>query len=287
MEVAAAKAREAVDVTTDHATFTVAPETLLGTPDGWTHAADAADTVLAWTPARKLCRRRLSIRPGRALGYLVGATCADGTVGSNYVSLVVNDEAFASRYARSLTEATGLPARLEPCTRPSGYLRRDVAGFRVRVVSSYLADLFRQYTGGDAHHMRQRFPRVVLRDRETFEGFLDGYVDGDGYRIKRWPARLVVSANVPFLTELAEIIGARFTARPPGLASRLVVTDNWCARRAFRPEEHPLELQERQWVQVREVRFRPGGTKPWVFYRWRLDPCPTFLINGHLSREPW
>lgn len=31
--------------------------------------------------------------------------------------------------------------------------------------------------GGDAHHLRQRFPRVVLHDRETFEGFLDGYTD--------------------------------------------------------------------------------------------------------------
>jgi hypothetical protein len=134
-------------VVTDHVTFTVAPEQLLATPDGWTHAADATDTVLAWTHARKLCRQRLTIRPGHAWGYLVGATCADGTVGSNYVSLVVNDEGFATRYADNLTAATGLPARIEPCSRPSGYLGRDVAGFRVRVVSSYLADLFRQYTG--------------------------------------------------------------------------------------------------------------------------------------------
>ena len=37
----------------------------------------------------------------------------------------------------------------------------------------------RHYAGGDAHHMRQRFPRVVLRDIDTFNGFLDGYIDGD------------------------------------------------------------------------------------------------------------
>ncbi|MFC7940120.1 hypothetical protein ACFU2J_28410 [Streptomyces sp. NPDC057387] len=129
------RAREVVDVVTDRVSFTVAPDQMLGTPD----------------------------KPGYELGHLIGADCADGTVGRNYVSLVVNDESFAERYAACLTAATGLPARLEAVSRPSGYLQRDVPGFRVRVVSSYLADLLRQYVGGDAHHMRQGFPRVVLR----------------------------------------------------------------------------------------------------------------------------
>lgn len=66
-----------------------------------------------------LCRERLTIRPGYEFGYFVGATCADGTVGRNYVSLVANEERFAARYADCLTRATGVPARLEPVTRPS------------------------------------------------------------------------------------------------------------------------------------------------------------------------
>lgn len=160
--VSAVKGRAAVDVVTSHATFTVAPEQLLGTPDGWVHARDVAGTVLAWTHARKLCRERLTIRPGYDFGYSVGATCADGTVGTNHVSLVVNEEAFAAKYAQCLSAATGLRARLEGVTRPSGCLGRDVPGFRVRVGSPYRADALRQYVGGDAHHMRQRFPRVVL-----------------------------------------------------------------------------------------------------------------------------
>lgn len=201
-DVTAVKARAVVDVVTSHAAFTVAGHLLLATPSGWVRAEDATGRTIAWTHARKLCRERLTFRMGYAFGYFVGATCADGTVGKNYVSLVVNDEAFATRYARSLTEATGLAARLQPVTRPSGYLGREIPGFRVRVVSSYLADALRQYAGGDAHHMRQAFPRVVLRDREVFDGFLDGYADGDGCRAKRWAGRTLVSANVPFLVDL-------------------------------------------------------------------------------------
>lgn len=285
--VVTARAREVVDVVTDHVMFTVAPDQMLGTPDGWIHARDAAGTVLAWTQARKLCRTRLTVRPGHELGYLIGATCADGTVGKNYVSLVVNDEAFAVRYAACLTAAVGLPAQLERVTRPSGYLRRDVPGFRVRVVSSYLADLMRQYVGGDANHKRQGFPRVVLRDRETFEGFLDGYTDGDGYRSRAWSGRLLVSANVPFLTDLAQVVGARFTPRTNGLASHLVVVDSWPSQGTFHAEQHPLQLRESRWTQVHEVRPRTTLNKPFTLYSYRLDPHPGFLVNGHLVRQPW
>ncbi|MEU5329175.1 hypothetical protein [Streptomyces parvus] len=283
-DVTAVKARAAVEVVTSHAAFTVSGDLLLATPDGWIRAEDATGKTIAWTHARKVCRERLTFRMGYAFGYVVGATCADGTVGKNYVSLVVNDEAFATRYARCLTEATGLAARLQPVVRPSGYLGRDIPGFRVRVVSSYLADALRQYAGGDAHHMRQAFPRVVLRDREVFDGFLDGYADGDGCRAKHWAGRTLVSANVPFLVDLAEIIGARFTPARKGLASHLILVDRWAARGTFRPEYHDADPVEAGWVTVESVRPRPAPGKPFTVYGYRLRPYPSFLVNGHLVR---
>ncbi|MFF5635678.1 hypothetical protein [Streptomyces sp. NPDC012825] len=256
VDVTAVKARTAVDVVTDHMTFTASPDLLLLTPEGWVHAADAAGRTVAWTHARKLCRERLMIKPGYEFGYFVGATCADGTVGKNYVSLVVNEEHFAARYAKALTVCTGLPARLEAVSRPSGYLKRDLPGFRVRVVSSYLSDALRHYVGGDAHHMRQRFPRVVLGDIDAFQGFLDGYIEGDGHRIKHWNGRVVASSNTAFLSEIAPIIGAQFTPRH-GDASRLCVSDRWADRNTFTPEEHPLDPPESSWINVHEVRPRP------------------------------
>lgn len=173
------------------------------------------------------------------------------------MSLIVNEEEFAAQYAAALTACTGLPARLEAVTRPSGYLKRDLPGFRVRVVSSYLSDAKRHYVGGDAHHLRQGFPRVVLRDIDTFRGFLDGYIDGDGCDLKHGWGRMIVSANVPFLAELARIIGARFTPSKRGLASQLYVSNRWTSRGTFTPEHHPLDPPERSWIHVHEVRPRP------------------------------
>uniref|UniRef100_A0AAU2VTE7 Uncharacterized protein n=1 Tax=Streptomyces sp. NBC_00008 TaxID=2903610 RepID=A0AAU2VTE7_9ACTN len=44
---------------------------------------------------------------------------------------------------------------------------------------------------------------------------------------------------------------------------------------------------ESTWVEVGEVRERTAAGKPFTFYSYRLDPYPTFLINGHLVRQMW
>ncbi|WP_344523631.1 hypothetical protein [Streptomyces albiaxialis] len=120
----------------------------------------------------------------------------------------------------------------------------------------------------------------------TFDGFLDGYVEGDGCRAKHWRGRVVVSANVPFLRELATVIGARFTpARTPGRASHLCVVDGWPERGTFVEEQHPMDLVERGWARVTGVRKRRAeAAKPFTLYRFEAEPHGCFLLQGHLTR---
>jgi GTP cyclohydrolase I len=278
------RTRELVEVRTEEGTFRVTPEHPFATPQGWTEAKDLQGTFVEWTAPRSLCRPRYAPTVGYDFGYAVGAICADGTVSKRYVSLVVNDEEYAKRFAVSLERAFGVTTQLEPVERPSGYLKRQVAGWRVRVVSSYLAKLMRQYLGGDAHHLRQRFPRVVLRDESTFNGFLDGYVDGDGFRSKHGPGRSVVSGNVPFLIDLAEVIGASFSPSS-SVASRLYIADSWMRRHGFRRESHRSDLIESCWVPVEEVRPIHADGKPFTVYSFTCEPHPTFLISGHLAHN--
>jgi GTP cyclohydrolase I len=285
-KISSRKVRELVEVVTEKESFRVTPDHPLATPDGWMEAKDVLGQDIEWTPARKLCRERPRLTIGRDFGYMVGATCADGTVGKNYVSLVVNDFEYAKKFAFAVWDSTALDARLEPATRPSGFTGRDTPGYRVRVVSSYLADLMRQYVGGDAHHMRQRFPRVVLRDVDTFRGFLDGYVDGDGCRSPKQKGAAIISGNVQFLDDLAKIIGARFTPSS-GRASQPWVADSWFRKHGFSPEyEEPSSLRESEWVRVVDVRpIKAKGAKPFTVYSFKCEPHPTFLISGHLTHN--
>ena len=284
--VTSRKTRDLVEVATERGTVQVTPDHPFATPEGWTEAQDLEGEWVEWTPPKQLCRTRVRPRLSRAFGYALGAICSDGTVAPRYVSLVVNDRGFAERFATSVRQAFGLDARIEAVSRPSGYTGRDTPGFRVRVVSSMLADLCRQYVGGDAHHLRQRFPRVVLGSQEAFEGFLDGYVDGDGHRCRNSAGRHVVSANAPFLREMAGLVGARFTPRPDLPASRLYVADSWLARHGFHREDHRTSLDESEWVRVERVTPKvAAGKKPFTVYSFTCEPYPTFLIGGHLSHN--
>ena len=284
-QVTSHKTQSLVAVATEQGTLRVTPDHPFATPEGWVEAKDLEGHYVEWTRPKSLCRKRYPPKVGEAFGYTVGATCADGTAGQRCLSLVVNEKEFAARYAASLDEAFGFNAEIKPVERPSGYLKRQLAGYCVRVVSSYLADLFRQYAGGDAHHMRQRLPRVVLNSPETFNGFLDGYVDGDGCRSKYSAGRTIVSGNAPFLQELSHVIGARFTPRQ-GTASQLYVADSWMRKHGFRREDHRTDLVESRWVKVQSVTpCTAVGKKPYTVYSFQCDPYPTFLINGHLSHN--
>jgi len=282
--------RELVEVRTEKGTVRVTPDHPFATPVGWMEAKDLEGMVVEWTAPRSLCRPKFPPQLGYESGYAIGAICADGTVAGRYVSLVVNDEVYAKRFAVALEQAFGVDARVESVERPSGYLGRLAPGFRVRVVSSYLADLLRQYLNGDANHLRQSFPRVVLADEQVFSGFLDGYIEGDGWPFKpvRGTAkgRKVVSANVRFLSDLASIIGARFTPNRSGRASALYVADSWLPRHGFKRESHRTDLIESRWVRVEEVRRLHAPLRnPFTVYSFTCDPYPTFLIGGHLTHN--
>ncbi len=284
------KTRELIEVTTTEGAFRVTPDHPFATPDGWAEATDLEGKQVEWTFPRSLCRTRYRPKMGYPLGYAIGAVFSDGSVRDRYVSLVVNDRRFARKFSQAMEDAFGVASRIERVKRPSGFLHRPVPGSRVRIVSSYLADLFREWAGSDAHHMRQRFPRVVLDRRDCTQGFIDGYVDGDGFRVKNANGSMVVSGNVEFLREMAEVIDARFTPSNQQ-SSKLYISDRWdksgwFQKHGFQQEVHRTDLTESKYVDVLSVkRLEAEGTKPYTVYSFRCSPYPTFLINGHLSHN--
>jgi len=237
--IQARKVRTLTEVRTEEGTIRVTPDHPFATPQGWVEAQHLNGTFVEWTAPRSLHRARFTPAVGYEFGYAIGALWADGTVSKRYVSLVVNDEEFAKRFA---------------------------------------------VAGGDTHHLRQRFPRVVLNDTRTFNGFLDGYVEGDGHRSKSSAGRIISSSNVPFLIDLAEVIGARFSPRMT-TSSHLYVADSWMAKHGFRQESHRTDLIESRWAPVEAVQTINAEGKPFTVYSFTCDPHPTFLISGHLTHN--
>jgi len=282
-QISARRTRELVEVVTEKGSFTVTPDHPVATPEGWREAGDVAGLFIEWTPVRRLARRRPTIVYGHDFGYLIGAICADGTVDDGEVRLIVTEREYAKKFAEAARRSMGLEASIEAV--PEGSAEPEASGYRVRVASSYLADLVRQYVGGDAARGRRRFPRVVLRDRETFGGFLEGCLDGDGRRSAR-PHGSALDGNVPFLEDLGQLVGVRFAPSTPGGAA-LWTADAWFRKHGFPAHyERPSRLVESQWVKVLEVRpIRATGSRPYTVYSFTCDPHPTFLIGGHLTHN--
>ena len=289
--ITVSQVRELVEVKTSSGTFRVTPDHPFATPDGWEEAQNLEGKLIEWTSARSLCRSRFEPRLGYSMGYAIGAMFSDGTVGDRYLSLVVNEQWFAGKFSAHLDQAFGTESEVEECSRPSGFTGKDTPGFRVRVVSSYLADLFRAWAGGDANHMRQHFPRVVLNSLETMQGFIDGYVDGDGSKRKDREASVIVSGNLEFLKELAEVIDSKFAPPKKRTVGQLYVSDRWhregwFGKHGFRREDHETNLIESSYVEVFSVRrIEAEGKKPFTVYSFKCDKEPTFLIQGHLSHN--
>ena len=201
--------RELVAVQTQVGTFCVTPDHPFATPGGWVEAQNLEGNQVEWTFPRSLCRNRYPVRVGYWLGYAIGTVFSDGTVGKRCLSLVVNEREFAAKFAMSLREEFGAEVTIEKVSRPSGFLGRELPGYRVRIVSSFSRNssaLGRVVTLITCASVSRA---VVLNTQDCMQGFLDGYIDGDGCRNKTSGA-FVVSSNIPFLQEMAEAIGAPF-----------------------------------------------------------------------------
>ena len=285
------KADRMVEVETEEGAFKATEDHPFATPAGWMEAQHLEGQFVEWTEPRSLCRERYEPQPGYSLGYVIGAVTSDGSVGKRHVSFQVADKEFAHRYCSHLNNAfRGLDARVEEdLPWPSGFRREMIAGHRVRVTSSYLADLFRTWVGGDAHHMRQRFPHVVKSSIEMAKGFVDGYIDGDGSR--RGAGHIVVCGNVEFLREFATLVesrsehGHRATNAWALYVSNRWHESGWYGKHGFEREDHRTDLVESKYVRIFNVTRLPLASKPYTVYSFTCDPYPTFLIGGHLSHN--
>ncbi len=284
------RADELVDIRAGKHHIRLTPNHPVMTPDGWVDAGDLrAGHKLQTFPTRQLCQERYVVQEGYELGYALGAIGSDGSVqDGRRISLVVNDEAFAGRFAHSLRIAFGADTRIEPIMVPSGFLQREIPMFRVRLVSRHIASLVLHWFGGTKATKAFHFPRVVLRSKELMEGFLDGYVDGDGCwnTSQNDGSRKIISANQGFLAELGVVLGTKPWIDKRGIGQLHVPaywirTDARYAREFVADETIPLLPPDEGWTQVDAVeRVKQTGKKPFRVYSFHCEPHHSFLVGG-------
>jgi GTP cyclohydrolase I len=284
--------RELVEVITERHRARLSSEHPVLTPGGWVQAGSlhVGEKVRVYAQPRRLCQVRYDVKEGYELGYVLGAIGSDGSVqDGRRISFVVRSKGFAERFARALEVAFGARRAIEPVMVPSGFRKTDVPSYRVRLVSRQVAGLLLHWFGGSKAPKTFHFPDVVLRSQEMTQGFLDGYIDGDGYESKsQRDARFIVSANLTFLEELGEIVGSRpapLGKQHPGVfrlyVSRYWHRQGWHGKPGYRPRDIPLLPPDAEWVGIEAIRrIQAIGRKPYTVYSFECEPYPTFLVGA-------
>jgi GTP cyclohydrolase I len=191
--VGSRQTRDVVEVRTSGGCVRVTPDHPIMTESGWQEAqALKPGTRIEWVNPKSLCRAPYTPLPGYALGYVIGATAADGSIqDGRRICLVVKRKEFAEKYRTMFAQAfPPLPLHIERVSVPSSFLKKDIPMYRVRVVSRAIGEKLCRWLGISERGSRSktktfRFPQVVTASQEMMQGFLDGYCDGDGYAVGR------------------------------------------------------------------------------------------------------
>jgi GTP cyclohydrolase I len=296
--VSSRKTREIVEVATESGRFRVTPDHPVMTEEGWREAQELkVGSRVEWINPGSLCRSVLEPIPGYPLGYVLGATAADGSIQEGRrICLVVKSRDFARKYCEMFTQAfPGLASSVERVKVPSSFLGRDIGMYRVRVVSSYVGEKLCRWLGVPEKGSRSktksfRFPKVVTASKEMMTGFIDGYCDGDGYRAGS--GRFIIGANREFMDELAQYLGTPVSpvSKQRTDCFRVYVSDRWhqagwYGRHGFRRESEFYVPFDSTYTTVLDVVHRKRPKKPYTVYSFKCEPYPTFLVGGHLTHN--
>lgn len=259
---------------------------------GWTEGANLTigDEVLIVKGRRGIKRRRnLPLKKDYNLGYFIGTLASDGSVWRNAVRLEVNNKEFAEKFAYSLKESFGLPVKVEEIQKPSGFLKKIIKQYRVRVVCGELVRMVRDIFEGDKKAKTFHLPQVVLENESIFKGFLHSYLDGDGtiYRDRKGKFKYarIFSANKVFLEELAEVLHSRVGGGKHG-EYELHIPTQWVfplkkkyLYRPFVPSKEIFEFKNYEFAKIINIK-EYGGHKNYIVYNFSCNPYNNFIVNG-------
>jgi GTP cyclohydrolase I len=295
--VSSRKTRDIVEVTTTKGWFRVTPDHPVKTRSIWQEAQHLAPgTEVEWIDPKSVGRRQYDPVPGYAIGYVLGAIAADGSLQEGRrITLVVRDRAFAEKYRAMLTEAfPGAASIVESVLVPSSFTKQVIPMFRVRTVSPAISEKLCRWLRVSEEGSRGKtkscaFPRVVTSSQQMMQGFFDGYCDGDVSDNPKGGGRTIVSANGLFLAGLSEYLQTSVVRGREGIGT-LYVSDRrsepgWHGKHGFRQESEFYVPVDSQYCQVVKVQRLPRPGKPHTVYSFKCEPYPTFLVAGHLTHN--
>jgi len=272
----------------------VTPDHPLKSEEAWVEAGKVKPgDEIEYVNPQTLCKRTYDLKLNYGFGYVLGAIASDGSIqDSRRVCFEVNDKSFAEKYKKSLKEAFNIDTEVENIWKPSGFLDKVIPQYRVRFVSSQIAKRLLNFfklpltLGSRSKTKLFHFPKVVLYSKDVMQGFLDGYIDGDGCVSGKSGGHEIISSNKVFLKELADVLQTHVMKRQRDIYSIYVSKKwhqaGWYGKHGFKQQEVSIPLGESSFARVKSVE---RIDKPVKVFSLKCAPYPTFLVSGILTHN--
>ena len=269
------------------------PDHPVKTKNYWVEAGSLkTNDAIEWINPHILSKKEYRFEINYDLGYALGAVASDGSIQDDRrVCLEVNDKIFAEKYRRALFRAFKLKTRLEIIKKPSGFLKKIIKQYRVRFVSSQIAKRFLKLLdlpknlGSKSKTKLFSFPEFVLTSREVMQGFLDGYIDGDGSKCGKSGGHIIISSNLTFMKRLADVLNTSLMKRKNMYrvyVSKKWYQPGWHGKHGFEQSDISLDLGESEFMKIKNIDFIK---KPIKVYSFKCEPHSTFLVRGVLTHN--
>jgi GTP cyclohydrolase I len=234
-------------------------------------------------------RRDIVFNKDYSTGYFIGALASDGSVWRNSVRLEVNSREFAEKFSSSVKDSFGLQSKVEEIRKPSGFLKKIIRQYRVRIVCGELVRIVKDIFAEEKKAKTFHLPQIVLENENIFRGFLHGYIDGDGTIYKNKDGKFkyarIFSGNKIFLEELAKVFDSHI-AKMSNDEYVIHVPTQWLFAlkrkdfyKPFIPTKQNFTFKNYEFVAVEAVRVRQAK-KNYIVYNFSCEPHNTFIING-------
>ena len=223
-----------------------------------------------------------------SLGYVLGTICSDGSITQNAVRLEVNDLAFAQNFVNALHNAFGISADIEVINKPSGFLKKDIRQYRVRIVNGHLVNIIKEFIG-DKKCKDFGLPKVVMSDLDILYGFYRAYIDGDGTVHQGTP--YVYSSNEKFIDDTLKLFGMSYKYCNDFGVYRICIPRfvYECNRREVEQEKfesefepvyfEPIKLEQEE-IYVTNIEYFHTDRKPYTVYNFEVEGLHTYIANG-------
>lgn len=234
--------------------------------------------VLAEVNTRTLCRQTYDIKDtGYSLGYILGAIHSDGRLSSEIhqrvVRLQVKSKSFVEKYVFHFDKVFGKHLDIDPVHTYGEWYELDM--YRAQCCDIDIIEKLQQMFDGTV-------PSIVKSSNEIMQGYLDGYVDGDGDHNKTYPN--IYSAEEDRMNEIGKLLDKNVHLVKKGEYS-LYIGKHPLTK--FMPIEEELNLEEFKFnpIEVKDVETINTTRRPFRMVSFECFPYPTYIANGVLQKN--